>query len=140
MLRSRAGWHAGSVELRKGWTAEDGTPGPAQWRRSPALPALKFAGAAVFLLLGAVFGDETVRLVLALAAAAGLAAWGVRDLVAPVRVAADADAVTVVVGYAGRRRLPWAQVENVRVDTRARRCTSSARTTWAPRRRRSPRT
>ncbi len=44
-----------------------------------------------------------------------------RDLVAGVRLAADADGVTVVSGFAGRRRLPWAAIERIAVDTRTRR-------------------
>ena len=51
----------------------------------------------------------------------GLAGWALRDLIAPVRLAADADGVTVVTGFARRRRhLPWAQIERVRVDRRDR--------------------
>ena len=60
-------------------------------------------------------------LTLAVAAALFLAVWGVRDLVAAVRLAADADGVTVVSGFAGRRRLPWAAIERIAVDTRTRR-------------------
>jgi hypothetical protein len=44
----------------------------------------------------------------------------VRDLIAPVRVAADLDGVTVIGGYASRHRLTWEQIERVRVDDRTR--------------------
>jgi hypothetical protein len=94
-------------------------PQTARWRVSPALPGLKLAGAAVMGLLGLVFGDGAFRLGLAAAAAVGLAAWAARDLVAPVRLAADAAGITVV-GYAGRRALPWERIERVRVDVRPR--------------------
>jgi hypothetical protein len=55
---------------------------------------------------------------LAAAVAVGLAAWALRDLIARVRLAADPGGLTVVVGYAGRRRLAWSQIEQVRVDCR----------------------
>ncbi|HEY0000857.1 MAG TPA: PH domain-containing protein, partial [Actinoplanes sp.] len=43
----------------------------------------------------------------------------------PVRLAADTDGVTVITGFAGRRRVAWAQIERVRVDRRTRRGLSS---------------
>jgi hypothetical protein len=57
---------------------------------------------------------------LAAVCAAGLAAWAVRDVVVPVRLAAGPTGVTVVTGFAGRRRLAWSQIERVRVDRRQR--------------------
>jgi hypothetical protein len=95
-------------------------PETVRYRVSPALPGLKAAGAVGIALLGLVFGADPVRLVLAGVMALGLLVWAARDLLAPVRLAADREGVTVVVGYAGRRRLPWAVVERVRVDTRPR--------------------
>jgi hypothetical protein len=91
-----------------------------RWRANPALPGLKFAGAAAFALLGVLFGDELLRLVPALAAALALVVWAIRDLVAPVRVAADAAGVTVISGYAGSRLLRWPDIERIRVDVRPR--------------------
>jgi hypothetical protein len=43
-----------------------------------------------------------------------------RDLLAPVRLAADPTGVTVVSGFAGHRHLPWDQIERIRVDERRR--------------------
>jgi hypothetical protein len=43
-----------------------------------------------------------------------------RDLVVPVRLAADATGVTVVTGFAGHRHLPWTAVERIRLDERRR--------------------
>ncbi|MGH3682699.1 MAG: PH domain-containing protein, partial [Natronosporangium sp.] len=43
-----------------------------------------------------------------------------RDLAAPVRLLADPAGLTVVTGFARRRRLGWSQVERVRVDVRRR--------------------
>jgi len=61
-----------------------------------------------------------VQWFIAAAAAAGLAIWALRDLVAPVRLAADPGGVTVIVGFARRHRLPWSQIEAVRMDRRDR--------------------
>lgn len=112
------------VQVRDGWMAAEpgGQPpvGERRWRVAPALPVLKFAGAILFALAGIAVDDDPVQLTLAALAAAALTVWGARDVVVPVRVAADADGVTVVVGFARRRRLAWSQVERVRVDTRPR--------------------
>ena len=49
-----------------------------------------------------------------------LAIYAFRDVAAPVRLAADAEGVTVINGYAGHRRLAWSQIERIRVDSRRR--------------------
>jgi hypothetical protein len=91
------------------------------WRIKPVLPVTKLLGAVAVVVLVLAFGrGEPVQWFLAAAAAAGLAAWALRDLIAPVRLAADPDGLTVVVGFAGRRRLAWAQIEGVRLDRRQR--------------------
>ncbi|MGC3858645.1 PH domain-containing protein [Micromonospora chersina] len=93
-----------------------------QWRVPQVLPAVKALGALVLIALGLLFaGDDRVQLVLAGLAAAGLLVWALRDLVAPVRLAADPEGITVVQGFARRRRLPWAAVESIRVERRTRR-------------------
>jgi hypothetical protein len=76
---------------------------------------VKLAGAVLLAVVAATFGAEPERLLLVGVAVLALAAWGLRDVLAPVRLAADEDAVTVVTGYARRRRIPWADVERVRV-------------------------
>ena len=93
-----------------------------RWRVPPVLPAVKLGGAAALVLL-AVFVARHARLGLTLAVAAALflTVWGVRDVIAAVRLSADAEGVTVVSGYAGRRRLSWAAIERIAVDTRTRR-------------------
>jgi hypothetical protein len=53
--------------------------------------------------------------------ALALTTWALRDLIAPVRLSADADGVTVLTGFLRRRHLPWPQIERVRVDTRTHR-------------------
>ncbi|SCL15380.1 PH domain-containing protein [Micromonospora rhizosphaerae] len=86
------------------------------------LPVVKLVGAVVLVGLGLLFADgDRVQLVLAGLAAAVLAGWGLRDLVAPVRLAVDPDGITVIRGFAGRRRLPWPAVEAITVDRRTRR-------------------
>ena len=86
-----------------------------------ALPVLKLTGAALFLALGALLSDgDPVRLALAVAAATGLLGWGLRDLVVPVRLSVDPTGVTVVSGFAGRRHISWAEIEQITVDTRPR--------------------
>jgi len=96
-----------------------GSPQP--WRIKPVLPVTKLLGTVAVLVLVLAFGRrDPVQWFLATVVAAGLAAWALRDLIAPVRLAADHDGVTVVVGFAGHRRLAWAQIERVRMDRRER--------------------
>ncbi|MGC4806611.1 PH domain-containing protein [Micromonospora sp. DT233] len=92
-----------------------------QWRVPPVLPVAKLVGAAALLGLGFLFADgDVVRLVLAATAAVGLLGWAARDLLAPVRLAVDPAGVTVIRGFAGRRRLAWGDVEAITVDRRPR--------------------
>ena len=94
---------------------------PQPWRIRPVLPVTKLIGAVAIVVLVFAFGrGDPVQWFLAAAVGLGLAGWALRDLVAPVRLAADPDGVTVVVGFAGRRRLAWSEIERVRVDRRAR--------------------
>ncbi|MFY1689051.1 PH domain-containing protein [Plantactinospora sp. WMMB782] len=92
-----------------------------QWRVDRALPLCKLGAAALFVALGVAFADGSpVRLGAGLLVAAVLLGWGVRDLVAPVRLAVDPGGVTVIEGFAGRRHIRWAEIERISVDTRAR--------------------
>lgn len=85
------------------------------------LPVTKGLGAIAVLVLVFAFGRrDPVQWVLGGAIAAGLLGWALRDLLAPVRLAADPSGVTVVEGFARRRRLSWAEIERVRVDRRER--------------------
>ncbi|MFG3700866.1 PH domain-containing protein [Micromonospora sp. NPDC047620] len=99
----------------------DPSPAVHQWRVPATLPALKLAGAVALLALALLLDEgDPVQLGLAVVAATALAGWAARDLVTPVRLAVDPEGVTVVQGFAGRRRLPWSAVERVTVDRRAR--------------------
>ncbi|WBB65884.1 PH domain-containing protein [Micromonospora sp. WMMD812] len=92
-----------------------------EWRVPGSLPAAKLVGGALLVALGLLFADgDPIRLALAALVAAGLAGWAVRDLVAPVRLAVDDAGVTVVHGFARRRRLPWSAIEVISVDRRPR--------------------
>jgi hypothetical protein len=90
-----------------------------EWRVARKLPAVKLVAAALFALLGAFVATDVVGRSLVALAAAGLVASAVRDLVLPVRLRADAEGLTLVAGVA-RRRLPWSQIERVRLDERQR--------------------
>jgi Bacterial PH domain len=94
---------------------------PQPWRIRPVLPVAKLLGAVAIVVLVLAFGrDDPVQWFLAAVVALGLAGWALRDAVAPVRLAADPDGLTVVVGFAGRRRLAWSEIERVRIDRRDR--------------------
>ncbi|WP_305787327.1 PH domain-containing protein [Symbioplanes lichenis] len=95
---------------------------PLQWRVKPVLPVTKLLGAVALVILVVAFGgDDPIQWVLALATAAGLTLWALRDLIRPVRLTADETGITVVTGYAARRHLPWPTIERIRVDRRNRR-------------------
>lgn len=81
---------------------------------------LKFVAAAIFVATPLVAGSSVSGIVIGLIVAVGLAIYGLRDMLAPVRLAADGDGVTVVSGFAGQRRLAWDDVERVRLDERSR--------------------
>jgi hypothetical protein len=78
----------------------------------------KFGGALVLALLAVLSGTERERLLLCAAGALALGLYGLRDVLAPFRLSADAEGVTVVHGFAGHRRIPWDEVERVVVTER----------------------
>ncbi|WP_436525306.1 PH domain-containing protein [Actinoplanes sp. HUAS TT8] len=93
-----------------------------QWRVKPVLPVTKLMGTVAVVVLAVAFaGRDPIRWALAVLVGAGLAVWALRDVLIPVRLTADTDGVTVVTGFARRRRLPWSAVEKVRVDRTTRR-------------------
>jgi hypothetical protein len=91
-----------------------------RWRVPPGHVAVKCAAAAAVTALVVLYSHDPQFLFLAGAAAIGLNALALRDLVAPVRLTADGGGVTVVTGYAGHRRVPWDDVASIRVDERRR--------------------
>ncbi|GGK94090.1 PH domain-containing protein [Mangrovihabitans endophyticus] len=91
------------------------------WQIKPVIPVTKGLGAVAVLVLVFAFGrHDIVQWCIAGVASAGLAIWALRDLVAPIRLAADAEGLTLVTGYAGRRHVGWAEVERLRLDRRER--------------------
>jgi PH (Pleckstrin Homology) domain-containing protein len=112
------------MDLRSGAMPSDRPAdpvGPTSWRVPTKLVVIKAGGTLAFAALALLSLDgERTRLTAAVAGAVLLGLWTLRDLLAPVRVSADEEGVTVVEGFARRRRLPWSHVERVRVDERDR--------------------
>ncbi|GAA2071906.1 PH domain-containing protein [Actinomadura alba] len=84
-----------------------------RWRVRPEQVALKAAAAVVFALV-ALRGDAGFVLLGGIIALA-LTALAVRDILVPVRLAADQEGITVVTGIAGTRRIPWAEIKHIRL-------------------------
>ncbi|QYC43028.1 hypothetical protein Nocox_27160 [Nonomuraea coxensis DSM 45129] len=80
------------------------------------LGALACAGLAVYWWAGADYRG----VILAAPAVVLLGAMGLRDLLVPVRLAADESGITVVHGFAGHRHVPWDEIRDVTVDVRRR--------------------
>lgn len=91
------------------------------WRVPRWLPAVKAAGGVALLLFALALAEgDPAQLGVAAAVCTGLLGWAARDVLAPVRLAADDDGLTVITGFARRTRLTWAQIEEIRLDTRPR--------------------
>jgi len=110
------------MELRSGSPEPAAGPAPTalSWRVSRPLAWAKALATAAFLAIAVLSWSDRTGAVAALVGAAVLGAYAARDVIAPVRLAADLDGVTVVTGFAGRRRLAWSEIERVRVDQRNR--------------------
>lgn len=80
----------------------------------------KLVAFAVVVLLGLLLARDSPGLGLAAVAAVAVGAYALRDILAPVRLAADREGLTVVTGFAGKRQIPWRDVERIRVDRSAR--------------------
>jgi hypothetical protein len=81
--------------------------------------AAKFA-LALALIAATLLATNALQVLVGVLAVSGAVAFAVRDLVARERLSADLDGVTAVRGYAGRRRLAWSEIEQIRVDSRLR--------------------
>jgi hypothetical protein len=90
------------------------------WCADRRLTVVKFLLAALFAVVPWVISTNATGGVLGLIVAAGMSVWALRDVVAPVRLTADADGLTVISGFAGHRRLSWSDIERVRLDERSR--------------------
>ena len=99
---------------------ESDTPVPTEvtWRVDTRLTVGKWAGAAIFVLAAVVGFRDPGQLIVVGVAAALLLVLGLRDVIVPVRLAAGPDGVTVATGFAGRRTVPWAEIDHIKVDAR----------------------
>ena len=88
---------------------------PRQWRVRPTQAVLKAAAAVACTVMAVLSHDDRSFLLLAGIGTVALAGFALRDLLVPVRLAADSTGVTVVRGLAGRRHLPWSEIERIRV-------------------------
>jgi Bacterial PH domain len=95
-------------------------PTEVSFRVDGRMTALRITGAVIFLLLALAFHDDPGRVLFGGIAGLLCAAYAARDLIAPSRLAADAEGVTVVSGLRRSRRLGWEQIELVRHDQRRR--------------------
>jgi Bacterial PH domain len=119
----------GRMELRHSAMPEGGDepvevpaqPEPTElsYRVDRRLTAVRATGAVIFAVVAVLESGPLPRL-FALLAGAVLAVYTVRDLLVPVRLTADADGVTLVTGFARRRRLAWSEIDRVRLDERRR--------------------
>jgi hypothetical protein len=90
------------------------------WRVPGGVVVMKLAGAVGLAVLGVLVARDTVGLIVVGVAAGAVGLHALRDILAPVRLRADGDGLTVVHGFAGRRDIPWREVERIRIDERRR--------------------
>jgi hypothetical protein len=117
--------------LRESRSAGGTTPGGApvdsvSYRVDPRLTAVKVGGFVIFALAALTFRDDRAKLAFTAVAALVVGVYALRDLLAPVRLAANRQGLTVVRGYAGHRDLEWGEIEGLRLDERRRLGTRSA--------------
>jgi hypothetical protein len=96
------------------------------FRVDPRFTAVKVGAFVIFALAALAFRDDRAKLAFTAVAALVVGVYALRDLLAPVRLAANRAGVTVVRGYAGHRDLEWAEIERLRLDERRRLGTRSA--------------
>ncbi|MCW2876058.1 MAG: hypothetical protein JWQ95_158 [Sphaerisporangium sp.] len=96
------------------------SPQTRQWRVRRGFTVLKGAGVLAFVVLGVVAADDLRGVFLCAGAAVLLAAFALRDVLAPVRLAADDQGLTVVTGLSRRERVLWPEVAHIRVGWNAR--------------------
>jgi len=99
---------------------EPGNPqsSDASWRVDRRLTGAKLVGAAIFTLAAIIGYPDPGQVTIVGVAAALLAVLAARDLVAPVRLVATPNGLTVTTGFAGHRELAWADIASIKVDAR----------------------
>ena len=99
-------------------------PGPPvtekEWRVDRRMTIVKFGLAVLFALLATVIRTTPAGRVLALVAMLATLLWALRDVTTPLRLAADQEGVTVLSGLRTYRRIPWSEIERVRLEPRPR--------------------
>jgi hypothetical protein len=88
--------------------------------RVPTFVIVVKAICAALIAFAATFAPQRPQLVVGLIAAAAVATYAARDVVARERLRVDTDGLRVVRGYAGHRHLAWNDIERLRVDHRTR--------------------
>ncbi|MFJ2029004.1 PH domain-containing protein [Streptosporangium sp. NPDC087985] len=91
-----------------------------RWRVRRDLLLLKIVGALVFAVATVVSIGDSHGTILAGVATVMMTVLALRDILAPVRLSADGEGLVVTKGFAGSERVPWSEVERIRVDTRTR--------------------
>ncbi|WP_052305199.1 PH domain-containing protein [Stackebrandtia nassauensis] len=91
-----------------------------RWRVPRHVVAVKVASTAVFALSALWFSGDVARFSVAVGATLLAGAYAVRDLVAPIRLTADAEGVGVSRGFFGLRYVAWSEIARIRVDERRR--------------------
>jgi hypothetical protein len=100
-------------------TGQDATQtGDVSWRVDRRLTVAKLAGAVIFAAAAAIGYPDPGQVIVVGLAAVVLGVLGVRDLVAPVRLAASPEGVTVTTGFATRRHVAWGEIAGIKVDAR----------------------
>ncbi|GAA5087713.1 hypothetical protein HNP84_005759 [Thermocatellispora tengchongensis] len=91
-----------------------------QWRVRRDVLALKAVGLAVALVLFVLNIDDLRAVMLCSVLVVGLGVLVARDLVAPVRLAADGRGISVVRGFSRMEWIDWDKVEHISVDVQHR--------------------
>jgi hypothetical protein len=91
-----------------------------QWRVPTGVVTAKALITLVLAGVTALRASDGGLVFLAGVAALGAAVLTARDLLAPIRLAADTEGVTVITGIRTPTRIPWSDVERMRVDVRHR--------------------
>lgn len=91
-----------------------------RWRVPRRVVLLKIVVAIAFGGVAWWFSTDIERFAVAIGIAVLVAAYAVRDLAWPVRLAVGPDGVMVSRGFILRREIAWSEIERLRIDRRSR--------------------
>ncbi len=94
--------------------------GPVSYRVDNRLTLLKIGLGVVALAVALLSRGDPIQTGFAVLAVVVLGGYAARDVIAPNRLSADREGVTLVAGFASRRRLAWPEIETVRIDAHQR--------------------